>query len=187
MTIPLQTKRLTLIPATRELFAADLNDRYRLSSLLGAAVPAAWPPPLMDEGVIREFLHMMEDPAGPLFAAWYWVLNDPATGTGTLIGNGGILQAEGKPDTAVLGYSVLEEYWNRGYATEAVGALVPVIFSLPGITRIIATTYPHLTASIRVLQKNGFERTNEVAAGVGAEEGTVCYLREIPDPVSGWK
>jgi len=82
---------------------------------------------------------------------------------------------------------VLEEYWNRGYATEAVEALVPVIFSLPGITRIIATTYPHLTASIRVLQKNGFERTNEVAAGVGAEEGTVCYLREIPDPVSGWK
>lgn len=185
MTIPLQTKRLTLIPATREVLAADLNDRGRFSRLLQARVPAAWPPPLMDEGVIREFLRIQDDPSGSLFAAWYWVLNDPATGTGTLIGNGGILQARGRPDTAVLGYSVLDEFWNRGYATEAVGALVPVIFSLPGITRIIATTYPDLAASIRVLEKNGFVKTEDVPAGAGAEEGTVCYLREIRGSVFG--
>ena len=139
----------------------------------------------MDEGVIREFLRMQDDPSGPLFAAWYWVLNDQATGTRTLIGNGGILSAEGQPDTAVLGYSVLEEFWNRGYASEAVGALIPVIFTLPGITRIIATTYPHLTASKRVLEKNGFARTDEIPAGAGAEEGTVCYLREKQGAVSG--
>lgn len=180
MTIPLQTKRLSLIPATREILEADLNDRDRLSSLLGAAIPAAWPPPLMDESLIREFLGILEDPSGPLFATWYSVLDDPATGTRTLIGNGGILSAEGHLDTAVLGYSVLEEFWNRGCATEAVSALVPVIFSLPGITRIIATTYPDLTASIRVLEKNGFVRTSLAPSGSGAEEGTVCYLREKP-------
>lgn len=181
----LQTKRLSLVPVTREILEADLNNQERLSSLLGAAIPAAWPPPLMDKGVIREFLRMQDDPSGPLFAAWYWVLKDPATETGTLIGNGGILSAEGRPDTAVLGYSVLEEFWNHGYATEAVGALVPVIFTLQGITRIIATTYPHLTASIRVLEKNGFIRTDEIPAGAGAEEGTVCYLREKQGAVSG--
>lgn len=178
MTIPLHTKRLTLIPATREILSADLNNRDRLSSLLGAAIPAAWPPPLMDEGVIREFLRMQDEPSGPLFAAWYWVLVAPEAGTNTLIGNGGILSAEGQPDTAVLGYSVLEEFWNRGYATEAVGALVPAIFSLPGVIRIISTTYPDLPASIRVLVKNGFVKTDDVPAGAGAEEGTVCYLRE---------
>lgn len=181
----LQTKRLSLVPATREILEADLNNRVRLSSLLGAAIPAAWPPPLMDEGVIHEFLRILEDPAGPLFAAWYWVFSDPGEGTGILVGNGGILPAAGRPDTAVLGYSVLEEFWNRGFATEAVGALVPVIFTLPGITRIIATTYPHLTASIRVLEKNGFVRTDEIPAGAGAEEGTVCYLREKQGAVSG--
>ncbi|HEX3000764.1 MAG TPA: GNAT family N-acetyltransferase [Methanoregula sp.] len=174
----LHTTRLSLIPATQEILSADLNDRRDLSHLLGAAVPAAWPPPLMDESVIREFLRMMDDPTGPLFAAWYWVLNDQAAGTGTLIGNGGILSAERRMDTAVLGYSVLEEFWNRGYATEAVGALVPVIFSWPGITRINATTYPYLIASIRVLEKNRFVRADEVPAGTGVEEGTVCYLRE---------
>jgi len=185
MTTTLHTRRLCLIPATREILSADLNNRDRFSLFLGAAIPAAWPPPLMDEGVIREFLRMQDDPSGPLFAAWYWILNDPATGMGTLIGNGGILQAEGRPDTAVLGYSVLEEFWNRGYATEAVGALLPVIFSLPKITRIIATTYPDLPASIRVLEKNGFVKTHDTPAGAGAEEGTVCYLREKPGPVSG--
>lgn len=185
MTTLLHTPRLSLVPATREILAADLLDKGRLSHLLGAAVPAAWPPPLMDEDVLREFLRMRDGPAGPLFATWYWVFDDPVTGTGTLIGNGGILSAEGRPDTAVLGYSVLEEFWNRGYATEAVGALVPVIFSLPGITRIIATTYPNLAASIRVLEKNGFVRTDEVPAGCGAEEGTVCYVREKEGPVSG--
>lgn len=185
MTKPLHTRRLSLVMATREILSADLHDRDSLSRLLGAAVPAAWPPPLMDEGVIREFLRMQDDPSGPLFAAWYWVLDDPEAGTNTLIGNGGILSAEGRPDTAVLGYSVLEEFWNRGYATEAVGALLPVIFSLPGITRIIATTYPDLTASIRVLEKNGFVKTDDVPAGTGAEEGTVCYLREKQGPVSG--
>jgi len=181
----LHTTRLSFIPATREILSADLNDRCGLSHLLGAAVPAAWPPPLMDKRVIREFLRMMDDPAGPLFTAWYWVLNNQATGTGTLIGNGGILSAEVRMDTAVLGYSVLKEFWGRGYATEAVGALVPVIFSLPGITRIVATTYPDLTASIRVLEKNGFVRTGEVPAGTGVEEGTVCYLREKECPLSG--
>ncbi|MDD5142587.1 GNAT family N-acetyltransferase [Methanoregula sp.] len=187
MTLPLQTRRLTLIPATREILSAELDARDRLSRLLGATVPATWPPPLMDEGVIREFLRMQDDPAGPLCATWYWVLDDSGTGTRTLIGNGGILRAEGAPDTAVLGYSVLEEFWNRGYATEAVGALLPFIFSLPGITRIIATTYPDLPASIRVLEKTGFVKTDEVPAGAGAEEGTLCYLREKQGPVSDRK
>lgn len=178
MTTPLHTTRLSLVPATREILSAELDDRDRLSRVLGAAIPAAWPPPLMDKDVVREFLRMQDDPAGPLFATWYWVLDDKATGTRTLIGNGGILSAEGQPDSAVLGYSVLKEFWNRGYATEAVGALIPAIFSLPGITRIIATTYPDLTASIRVLEKNGFVKTDDVPAGAGAEEGTVCYLRK---------
>lgn len=173
----IRTGRLELIPATHAILAADLNDRGDLARLLTATIPSAWPPPLMDEGVLREFLRLQDDPAGPLFAAWYWVLEEPGGGR-TLIGSGGILQAEGRYDTAVLGYSVLEEFWNHGYATEAVRALLPEIFPLPGVRRIIATTYPDLTASIRVLEKCGFTRTDPAAAGTGAEEGSVCFVRE---------
>jgi RimJ/RimL family protein N-acetyltransferase len=178
MNIPVSTERLDLILANRKILESDLGHRAELARLLHAEIPAAWPPPLMDEGVIREFIRMSLPASGPVFAAWYWVLNDPLDGRRVLIGNGGILGVENVPDTAVLGYSVLDEYQNRGYATEAVRALIPEIFALPGIRRIIATTYPDLRASIRVLEKNGFVRTDQVPAGTGAEEGTVCFVRE---------
>jgi [ribosomal protein S5]-alanine N-acetyltransferase len=176
----IHTERLELIPATLHHFKSDLDDRTELARLLQAEIPAAWPPPLMDAGVIREFIRMSSDTSGPVFAAWYWVLTDRSAGSRVLIGNGGMLGAESGPESVVLGYSVLDEYQNRGYATEAVGALVPKIFSMPGIRRIIATTYPKLGASIRVLEKNGFSRTDRVIGGTGAEEGTVCFLREKP-------
>lgn len=177
MTASIPTEHLELIPSTRQILECDLGDRAGLARHLSAAIPEAWPPPLMDENVIREFIRMGSDTTGPVFAAWYWVLCDPPGGR-VLIGNGGILGAESAPDTVVLGYSVLDAYQNRGYATEAVRALIPAFFSLPGIRRIIATTYPDLGASIRVLEKNGFIRTDRVPAGTGAEEGTVCYERE---------
>jgi RimJ/RimL family protein N-acetyltransferase len=134
----------------------------------------------MDENAIRQFIRLSSETAGPLFAAWYWVLDNPAAGCRVLVGNGGVLGIKNAPDAVVLGYSVLDEYHNRGYATEAVRALVPEIFSLPGIQRIIATTYPDFGASVRVLEKNGFSRTDRVPAGTGAEEGTVCFLLEKP-------
>ncbi len=176
----IRTHRLELIPATLEILESDLRNRLLLSRHLCAAIPAAWPPPLIDENVIREFIRMSLNTQNPLFAAWYWILDEKAAGARVLIGNGGIVGKEGEPDTAILGYSVLGDYQNRGYATEAVGALVPAIFSLPGISRIIATTYPHLVPSIRVLEKNGFSRTDHLPTGTGAEEGTVCYLLEKP-------
>jgi [ribosomal protein S5]-alanine N-acetyltransferase len=134
----------------------------------------------MDEGVIREFLRMCADTAGPVFSTWYWVRNEPGMEGRTLIGNGGILQSENDPSSVVLGYSVLDEFRNQGYATEAVRSLIPEIFSRPGICTIIATTYPDLPASIRVLEKTGFVKTDQAPAGAGAEEGTLCYVLERP-------
>jgi RimJ/RimL family protein N-acetyltransferase len=178
MKAAIRTERLELIPATRQILESDTGDRTGLARLLNAGIPEAWPPPLMDENVIREFIRMSSDTSGPVFSAWYWVLNHPAAGSRVLIGNGGIIGAESGPDTVVLGYSVLDEYQNRGYATEAVRALVPGIFTLPGVRRIIAATYPDLVPSIRVLEKNGFKKTDQAPAGTGAEEGTVCYVLE---------
>lgn len=174
----IRTKRLELIPATRQILESDTGDRTGLARLLNAGIPEAWPPPLMDENVIREFIRMSSDTPGPVFAAWYWVLDNHTAGSRVLIGNGGILGAESGPDTVVLGYSVLDEFRNQGYATEAVRALLPEIFTLPGIRRIIAATYPDLKASIRVLEKNGFTRSDRAPSGTGAEEGTVCYILE---------
>lgn len=178
MTASIRTPHLELIRATVRILESDLNNKKELARLIRAEIPAAWPPPLMDESVLREFIRMCADMTGPSFSTWYWVRDEPGRGLRTLVGCGGVMPMESAPDTVMLGYSVLDEFRNRGYATEAVRHLIPRIFSLPGIRRIAAATYPDLGASIRVLEKTGFTKTNLPLAGTGAEEGTICYLLE---------
>jgi [ribosomal protein S5]-alanine N-acetyltransferase len=173
----LHTGRLNLIPATCDILTADLESRAELGLLLNAAIPVTWPPALLDKDVLREFIRMRKDTKGPLCMTWYWVINEPGTGERTLIGTGGIVQS-GDSSSVMLGYSVLPPFQNRGYATEAVRALVQEIFLQPGIREILATTFPTHPASIRVLEKSGFLRTDRILSGSGAEEGTVCYLLE---------
>lgn len=175
----IRTKRLELIPATLEILKADLRNRPALSRLLSANLPASWPPLLLDNEVLAEFVRMKSENTDPRFITWYWVLVDPLQQTRTLIGSGGIVST-GTPDTVIMGYSVLDEYQNLGYATEAIQHLIPAIFFLPGIRKIMATTYPDLKPSIRVLEKNGFESTGEHHGGDGMEEGTIAYILEKP-------
>ena len=56
----------------------------------------------------------------------------------------------GGPDatgTVEIGYSVLEEYQRRGYASEAVEALVAWAFLRPGVRRVAAINSPFTTSS----------------------------------------
>lgn len=178
MTSRIRTPRLELIRADRTMLDSDLNDHQQLGRSLAAEIPAAWPPPLMDGDVLRDFVRMCSDPKESIFSTWYWIRDDPEAGPRTLAGCGGFLGSKAAADTAVLGYSVLDEFQNRGYATEAVRHLIPFAFTLPGIRRIAAATYPEFGASIRVLEKNGFVISDSPLSGTGAEEGTVCYILE---------
>lgn len=174
----IRTERLELIPATGAMLASDRGDRAELGRLLDSAIPASWPPPLLDEDTLAGFVLMQSEGSDPNFCCWYWVLIGPGPLDRTLIGSGGTGSYPGKKDAVSLGYSVLPEFQNRGYATEAVRHLVQVIFSHPGIRRIVATTYPDLPASIRVLERSGFLFAGTTGGGRGMEEGTLLYLRE---------
>ncbi|BBL68837.1 GNAT family N-acetyltransferase [Methanoculleus chikugoensis] len=176
--VRIRTERLDLIPATLEFLESDRNDRRELARLLDAEIPGSWPPPLLDDETLGAFIQMMAEGGDPLFAAWYWVLDDPAAEGRVLIGAVGTATPptlEETEDRVLIGYSVLDEFQGRGYATEAIRHLTAAIFSLPGIRRIEAALYPDLAASIKVLEKNGFVR-----AGEGFEEGTVAYVLENP-------
>ena len=59
------------------------------------------------------------------------------------------------PDTVSLGYRVRRKYWGKGYATEGVRALIYRGFTVPGVRRIVATTYQDNLASRRVMEKAG--------------------------------
>lgn len=65
-----------------------------------------------------------------------------------------------------IGYGVSEEYEGKGYATEAVSAVVRWAIDQPGVARIEAETEAENIASQRVLEKCGF-----IATGSIGEEG----------------
>jgi ribosomal-protein-alanine N-acetyltransferase len=60
--------------------------------------------------------------------------------------------------SANLGYWVAERANGRGFATKAVGELVPIAFGELVLHRLEAGTLVDNVASQRVLEKNGFEQ-----------------------------
>jgi [ribosomal protein S5]-alanine N-acetyltransferase len=60
--------------------------------------------------------------------------------------------------SAEMGYWLGEEFWGRGLATRAVTAASEWAFDNYKLTRVFATAFAHNAASIRVLEKSGFQR-----------------------------
>ncbi len=65
---------------------------------------------------------------------------------------------------AELGYWIGEEYWGKGIGTKAVQLVCEYCFSETDLNRIFASIFSYNKASMRVLEKNGFQ--NE---GIGAK------------------
>jgi RimJ/RimL family protein N-acetyltransferase len=59
--------------------------------------------------------------------------------------------------SAEIGYWIGEPYWGCGYATTAVQQLTNMIFSDTDIVRIVAPVFSPNMASMRVLEKSGYE------------------------------
>lgn len=60
-------------------------------------------------------------------------------------------------DHIELGYRYCSDSWNNGYATEAASALLVEIYQTTDLDGILACVHPENSASIRVLEKIGFE------------------------------
>lgn len=60
-------------------------------------------------------------------------------------------------DSAELGYWIGEEYWGRGFATEAAEPLIKIAFEIYGVKQLYASYRIDNPASGRVLEKLGFK------------------------------
>ncbi len=105
----------------------------------------------------------------PLLGYGYWIIVDRTTrafiGTAGLAQfDRGIAEIEGLPEA---GWAISQSYWGQGYASEAVAAIVrwsDVELCAPETRCIID---PENTPSIRVAEKNGFTRIDEVENELG--------------------
>lgn len=172
------TARLDLVAATLEMATADLHRRDRLPRLLQAELGAGWPPPLYDSRAMDRVRRSLEaDPAAGGWTTWYWVLKRPRI----VIGLSGFKSRPSK-GCVELGYTVLERYQRRGFATEAVTGMVQWALA-NGAHCVMAETLPELAASRRVLVKCGF-----TLVGEGSEPGVLRYTRErSPASNVGWR
>lgn len=71
------------------------------------------------------------------------------------IGMCGLIKREALEDVDV-GYAFLPRYWSKGYAIEAVQAIMAYAKNTVHLERIVAIVDPNNQGSIRVLEKAGF-------------------------------
>ena len=169
------TSRLDLVPISCAALDSEQANDLRLAQIIQSIVPENWPPADWEPHVFTILLEQYEK--HPEQIAWhrYLCLREPDQ-TRTLIGAAGAFWRETSPSECEIGYSVLPPWEGQGFATEATRALIAHIRLDPGIESIIAHTFPHLAASIRIMEKCGLNPD-----GVGEEPNTIRYrLRLTP-------
>ncbi|MFO0998397.1 MAG: GNAT family protein [Alphaproteobacteria bacterium] len=75
--------------------------------------------------------------------------------------------------TAIPGYWIGKPYWGRGYATEALGAVLAYAFDVRRVARVDIRAMPGNGASIRVQEKLGFVLTGMATETAPARGGTM--------------
>jgi ribosomal-protein-alanine N-acetyltransferase len=168
----ISTGRLDLIALTPEILRADFSKSAGFPKLINAQVPDTWPSEGWDDNAYTYLLTRMEK--YPSYRGWsrYIAVKPAAGGSRILAGGCGLLNPVELSDDPEIGYGLLPEFQHRGYATEAVAALVAWIFSHPHVRSVNAQTFPDHRGSLGVLDRQGFR-----FVGPGPEEGTVLYRK----------
>jgi RimJ/RimL family protein N-acetyltransferase len=166
---PIETRRLRLIAIGLDHLDTELHAPEKLAGMLGASVPASWPPGLYDRDAMQ-FFHGRLTEGGEAAAGWYgwYAIARPAT----LVACGGYFGPPTEDGLVEIGYSVAPEFRRQGFATEMIEALLRRALERPGVKTIVAETSADNIGSRRALEKCGFHVT-----GPGREAGHVRYER----------
>jgi len=154
----LETPRLAL----RHLVPEDAADLYRIYSdpetmkFMGKAPASVGE----ERGNILSHIANHYDLRG--VGLWATILQ----GRGELVGRCGLMRKLiGGAEEVEIAYLLGREYWGRGLATEAAGAILRLGFEAYGFRRIVAVIDPANAASIRVAEKLGMSYEREVTYG----------------------
>jgi len=159
----LTTSRLRLVPATRAMIAAELEDPDQLGEILDAELAPDWPPEHHDSDTLRFWEDALAQPGA---AGWWlhYAVHVRGGGGATLVGSVGY---KGPPRDGIveIGYSVVPSWQRQGLATEACRALIESAWRR-GAEVVVAHTLAGLEPSIAVLRKLGFAASDPKQPGV---------------------
>jgi len=158
--IPLitQTPRLQILAASRALLTAELHKPQYFPVLLGAQLPASWPPGDYNRDAMEYFLDKLTA-GGRDAAGWYnWYALRKAEGDTprTLVGSGGFMGPPDATGCVEMGYSIAADWRGQGLGTELVAGLVQQAAATGLVHRLVAHTEPENLISQRVLLATGF-------------------------------
>lgn len=97
----------------------------------------------------------------------------------TPVGMCGLVKRDSLPHVD-LGFAFLPEFWSKGYAFEAAAAVLRYAREILKLDQILAITDPDNEASIRLLQKLGFEFDGMIKLSDDAPEIKLFSHRKQP-------
>lgn len=148
-----ETRRLKLIPFTLLLKRVALAEKRQLGAHLAVRVPDNWPGPDITEALPFMIAEMEKRPSAPVWDGIIVHKEDQV-----IIGDMGF---KGPPDVTgrvEIGYSIIPEYRNQGYATEMACHLITWALQQSGVTSVVAECLNNNVGSIKVLEKAGMKR-----------------------------
>lgn len=147
----LETNRLII----RNLEPADAEAFFAYKSLPECGLYQYWRPKTLDE--IQEFILDMEQVELNKPDAWLQ-LAICLKGTNEMIGDIGIHFSRDGDGQAEIGYTLSPLHQGKGYATEAVKAILGYLFHELGMHRVTASVDPRNTPSAAVLTRLCFRQ-----------------------------
>jgi [ribosomal protein S5]-alanine N-acetyltransferase len=166
----LQTTRLHLCPITQ----SDFEDTWLLQSdpaVMHYIRPAETNPSDVQTRVDKWIEYHQNNPN-------YTVYSLKLIESGEFIGYAVIRHVEFQVDQEIeTGYCLAKKYWQQGYATEALLALITYAKSLQ-LTQLVAFINPKNSASKHVLEKCGFVFSGKKMAYNAVLDYFVLYINE---------
>lgn len=98
-----------------------------------------------------------------------------------MIGTAGLSAFNSAENSSEIGYVIAKEYWNRGFATEALAKIIEFAFVELRLSQVYGYTYPENTASKKVMEKCGMRYAGTRIYALIKSEETIeaeMYVRE---------
>jgi len=135
----------------RPVRSADAEAVYKLVKNEAVLVNLAWDGPASEEGLQNTFRRWEEEmkTGGSCYLA-IELADQPG-----IIGQIDV-RFTWNPQQADIGYWLGDQFWNKGYMTEAIRFACRLAFEYSGAVRVFATVFVGNAGSRKALEKNGF-------------------------------